>query len=291
MFRPFPFECRDFSLIENNGNLLMLYISTENEVGGQDVYRLASSRNGVDWKDEGVVMRPSDSGWDDKDLWAMGLTGSTNNFTLYYSAIGREEGRHGQAIGVAYSKDLKTWERSVHNPILKLEEDNPYYSAEIDRANQRQEERPILFRDPFPFVYQGKEYLLFSAKDKCFKDRNACIGLAVKTGHTWEFLPPLYSPGLYKVLECPALYFIKGKTLLLFCVDLERTIHYAISEIPWGDFSEPTGEALLPRSNYVGRIVELNGERHLYSNIESNGKWYLDAPKKFQFIDSRIVFP
>jgi beta-fructofuranosidase len=260
MFRPKNSDFRDFDIIQFEEKLWAVYIRS-GSIKDSNEFGLASSVDGYDWHEEGIVMKPSENVWDCKSLWAMHLAMDANGFVLYYSALGKGMRLH-QSIGVARSKNLKTWTRS-DQPILSLAPNNEFYNNTEQYIVRGQIHKlGILFRDPWSFEYEGRKYLIFAARDKSVNGiNNACIGLAeLYADGSVKYLPPIYSPKKYQELECPALYFIEGKWFLLFCEDIVIQIRYGVSDSPLGDFQEPENNILASIGNYVGRIVEWNGK-------------------------------
>ncbi len=257
MFKPKDSDCRDFDIIPFEGRLWLIYIRSGAAKDSNEFGLASSSADGYEWREEGIVMKPSENAWDCKSLWAMHLAADANGFALYYSALGKGMRLH-QSIGVAYSKDLKTWNR-FDKPILSLSADNEFYD---DRTEIGAQELGTLFRDPWSFEQEGKKYLIFAARDKSADGvNNACIGSAqIDENGLVAYLPPIYSPKKYQELECPALYFIEGKWFLLFCEDIAVQMRYAVSDSPFGGFEEPENNMLALPGNYVGRIVSWKGK-------------------------------
>jgi beta-fructofuranosidase len=283
MFKPKDNDFRDFDIIPFEGKLWAIHIQS-GPVKDSNEFGLASSHDGYEWQEEGIVMKPSENGWDCKSLWAMHLTTDTNGFVLYYSALGKGMRLH-QSIGVAHSKDLKTWDRS-DKPILSLSAYNEFYDNRTEIGTQ---ELGTLFRDPWSFEYGGKKYLIFAARDKSIDGiHNACIGLAeIREDGSVTYLPPIYSPKKYQELECPALYLIEGKWFLVFCEDIVVQMRYAVSDNPFNGFEEPDDNILASPGNYVGRIVKWN-EQHLF--FYHTPEHELADPKVIEMKNGKIVF-
>lgn len=289
MFKPSFGDFRDFDIVKYKNKLWVVFITSPKGVDDSNSFGLASSKDGIRWKEEGIIMKPSKKGFDSKSLWAMCLRKVSNKFVMYYSAIGAH-GRNKQSIGMAYSNNLKDWKRGINNPILRLEKNNEYYSDEIDERHHKYPiEKPILFRDPYFFRYKDDGYLIFAAKVKD-KDGiyNAGVGLAKKSNNGFKFLPPILSPGKYRIVECPALYKVSKKWLLLFCDDDNGVIRYAIGDNPFGSFKE--GEfPVLPKLNYVGRIVKWRKKYLFYSHGICREGAYMAAPKVLGIKNDKIT--
>lgn len=288
MFKPSFGDFRDFDFVKWKGKLWTIFL-TGPKGNDSNIFGLASSKDGINWKEEGIVMKPSKLGFDKKSLWAMCLTKQKDKFVMYYSALGKGS-RNQQSIGKAYSKDLKNWKRYKNNPILKLEKNNKFYSREIDKEHPRYpKEKPILFRDPFYFKHKNKEYIIFAAKVKNKKTPyNAGVGIAEKNRNQYKFLPPIFIPEKYKITECPALYKINKKWLLIFCDDDIDVIRYAISESPFGPFNEPRNSVISKR-DYVGRIIKWKGEYLFYSHSVSKKGKYMNLPKILELKGDKLI--
>lgn len=133
-----------------------------------------------------------------------------------------------QHIATAFSDDLMTWEKYLHNPIL---------SADLEHYDMGTEKDRLLivhaFRDPFVFEADNNMYMAFTARDLKRKNRmtnkdnpfnsvyNGCIGLAVLAPRDqglmteWTWLPPLLSPGEHVEMEVPQIVK-KGDNHYLF---------------------------------------------------------------------------
>lgn len=290
MFKPSFGDFRDFDLIKYKNKLWVIFITSSKGVDDSNNFGLASSKDGVQWKEEGIVMKPGKSGFDNRSLWAMCLTKEKNTFAMYYSAIGKG-GRNKQSIGKAYSKNLKDWKRDKNNPILKLEKNNKYYSDEIDKEHKDfPADKPILFRDPYTFRYKNKRYILFASKIKNKNNPyNAGVGLVEEKGNRYKFLPPIFVPGKYKIIECPALYKINKKYILFFCDDDVDVIRYAVSSNPFGLFKEPVESKLLSKSSYVGRFINWRGQKLFYSHKISKKGCYMEEPNILEIKENKVI--
>jgi hypothetical protein len=287
MFKPESSDCRDFDIIPFENKLWLIYIRS-GETKDSNEFGLASSLDGRAWQEEGIVMKPSKEAWDCRSLWAMHIAITSDGFVLYYSALGEGMRLH-QSIGRAYSKDLRYWQHES-SPILALNSNNEYYDNATKKVvHGDAHELSILFRDPWSFSYEGRNYITFAARDKRVTDEyNACIGLAeLHDDGSVTYLPPLYSPGTYQEIECPAIYFFEGSWFLLFCEDIIVQMRYAVAADPFTGFTEPENNILAPVKNYVGRIVKWQGEYLLFYNTPEKT---LADPKKVNLEKRSIEF-
>lgn len=269
------FNFNDFDLIVHEGFLYAVYVKKVPFKPGQGTaaeerepnrYGLARTGDGEQWEEVGDILLPRPSTWEES-LWAGSIVKRDGRFILYYTGVTMAGREKSCKIGRAFSTDLLHWERDPGNPILTLQPGNPHYADE-----------PLLqFRDPFPFEHGGRRYLLFAARDKRRpKGKRGCVGIVEETEHGYQWLPPLFSPGMYvDGLECPAIYGIEGRWYLLFGEDSAsghgHRFHYAVARRPFGPYREPEESILLPEGCYTSRIVEFRGKLLLYH-------WVRDFP-------------
>jgi predicted GH43/DUF377 family glycosyl hydrolase len=268
------FNFNDFDLIVKDGVLYAIYVKkipypkNNKDSKKPNRYGLAKTRDGFNWEEVGDILLPNPDGWD-QSLWAGSISKQSGKYVIYYTAVLKDKREISCKIGKAYSDDLINWKKDSSNPVLEFEV-NPYYSDEPEFS----------FRDPFHFSYQGKEYVIFCAKDKKSpKGKRGCVGIVEeKEPNSFIWLPPLFSPEkYYDGLECPALYNLKGRWYLFFGLDSKNArphnFRYAISNGgPFGPFKEPKENVLSSRGHYIGRIVKFRGKVLYYS-------WYRDYPK------------
>lgn len=264
-YNPPGFNFNDFDLLVDGNILYALYVKKvpyeESAVDSKkpNRYGLAKTTDGNTWEEVGDILLPVTGTWEES-LWAGSISKQEGEFVIYYTATTVAGRNDCCKIGKAYSDDLIHWGKDRTNPVFVLDSTNPYYSNEPKLA----------FRDPFFFEYQGKSYLLFCAKDKSKPaGKQGCIGIVEEISpNQFTWMSPLYSPGIYfDGLECPALYEINNRWYLLYGVDKENgetAFRYAIADKPFGPFTTPTDNQLLPESNYNCRIVRFQGKLLLY---------------------------
>ncbi|MBI4242919.1 MAG: family 43 glycosylhydrolase [Planctomycetes bacterium] len=118
-------------------------------------YSIIKSIDGTHWKEVSDAVLPIRDSWEET-IWASTLSHQRGKHVIYYTGATKMGGADGCSIGKAYSKDPVHWEKDKDNPVFRFNAKTSYYSSESRLA----------FRDPFYFVYRGKRYLLFCAKDK-----------------------------------------------------------------------------------------------------------------------------
>jgi len=263
-FQPKGFSFQDFDLLAEGDTLYVAYLKkiskkiSDPNAHFPNRFGLIKSTDGVTWENEGDILLPTPNSWEET-LWAGNLTKQDGQFVIYYTGT-TKTGRHNACQwGKAYSPDMVHWEKDKNNPLFSFEKDNPFYSDEPNLA----------FRDPFPFEYEGKRYILFCAKDKRQpQNQRGCVGFAQETPNGLVWKEPLFSPGTYKDgLENPALYELEGRWYLLYGVDVENgetAFHYAVAKTPLGPFDTFEDNQLLSSGNYNCRIVIFKGKQLLY---------------------------
>ncbi len=262
------FNFNDFDLIVKNNILYATYVKKIPHKKGDidskkpNRYGLAKSKDGIHWEEVGDIIMQDKNSWD-QSLWAGSVSKQNKKYVIYYTGVLEKEREPSCNIGKAYSKDLINWKKDSKNPVLIFDNKNPYYFWD----------EKLAFRDPFFFEHEGKKYILFCAKDKSKPEgKRGCVGIVEETSpNKFKWLPPIFSPEERSGgLECPALYFIKGRWYLLYGWGVR--MRYAFSKKPFEAFSKPKNNILLPKGNYIGRIIEFKGKL-LYYN------WFMDYPK------------
>src|SRR5690625_1263656 len=97
-------------------------------------YENGSAKIGIAWtEDEELlewhrlpdpILTPEEGAdWERGGLYKECLIEHEGRFYLYYNAKNKNKGRWIEQTGVAFSDDLKSWERYEHNPVLPVTED------------------------------------------------------------------------------------------------------------------------------------------------------------------------
>lgn len=264
-YHPPGFSFQDFDLLVD-GDVLYAsfikkvpYLASDNDSKKPNRYSLAKTTDGFNWQEIGDVISPVPKSWEES-IWAGSFRKQDGKYVLYYTGVEVAQRNDSCKIGKAYSDDLIIWKKDPQNPVLVFDPENSYYS----------DESKLAFRDPFPFEYDGKRYVIFCAKDKNQPARKqGCVGITEETSpNKFAWLPPLFSPGTYfDGLESPALYELEGKWYLLYGIDHENNesaFRYAIGDTPFGPFVASVDNQLLPPDCYNCRIVKFKGKTLLY---------------------------
>ena len=277
------YNFQDFDLLVENGVIYACYIKKipplveKKEPRGPNRYAIARSGDGVTWEEVGDAIIPAHNSWEET-IWAGSISKRNGKYVIYYTGTTTKGRNDFCKIGKAYSTDLINWKKDLKNPVFVFDSENPYYS----------DEPRLAFRDPFPFDYEGKHYVLFCAKDKSKSaKKQGCVGIVEETSSgQFKWLPPIFSPGIYfDGLECPALYKLGSHWYLLYGVDTEnneKAFRYAIADSPFGPFRTFSDNQLLSTNNYNCRIVNFDKILLLYH-------WFRDY--KDGVIRSRLAPP
>lgn len=255
------FNFNDFDLVVKNNTLYAVYVKKNpySKKGADSKkpnrWGLAKSNDGVAWEEVRDIICPVKNSWEES-LWAGSISKQGKRYVIYYTAVSSKDRESSCQVGKAHSSNLIKWKKDPSNPILTFNKNDPHYSAEPKLA----------FRDPFWFRHKGKKYLLMCAKDKTKpKDKKGCVGLFEEDKkNKFKSLLPIFSPGKYYALECPALYHLKGMWYLLYGDDKGQVFRYAIAQKPFGPYKEPKNNLLHPKFQYVSRIIKFKGKHLMY---------------------------
>lgn len=284
------FSFQDFDLMVEDNILYASYVkkvpypASDSDARQPNRYALAKSHDGISWQEVADIIMPVPNSWEES-IWAGSISKQNNKYIIYYTGVKADIRNDSCKIGKAYSTDLINWEKDQDNPVLIFGPDSTHYS----------DEPKLAFRDPFPFVYQDKRYILFCAKDKNQPaGKQGCIGIIEEImPNQFKWLPPIFSPGIYfDGLECPALYELEGKWYLLYGIDRkndEKAFRYAIGTSPFGPFKTFNDNQLLSSNNYNCRITNFKGKKLLYHWFRDtwNGmtRERLAPPKEVHILD------
>ncbi|MCC5808156.1 MAG: hypothetical protein JJU00_17650 [Opitutales bacterium] len=166
----------------------------------------ATSENLVDWTDHGDLFH-SDAADPRRSCLS---TGSVARFGGRYvmGFLGNHNSENPRVIYAA-SEDLMAW-REIPGAECDLR------GSRYGRRGSQSFKNPR-WRDPFLFVEDGWLHQLMTASDDALpQDTDGVVGhMRTRDLETWEFLPPLRLPPLGTDLECPKLYRIGGRRVLL----------------------------------------------------------------------------
>lgn len=179
--------------------------------------RTAFSRDLRTWQDTGFALQSGPPGsWDDGPIWTGCTLCEKGTTYLFYTGRNQRDGQT-QRIGLATSKDGRSWERPDH-PLL--EADGRWYETNEESPVYRAWRDPYVVRDPD----SGKYCMFFTAKTKDGDPTyRGCIGLATadQLEGPYQVQPPVLAPGHYAQMECPQVIERDGKWYLFFSSDVK----------------------------------------------------------------------
>jgi beta-fructofuranosidase len=166
----------------------------------------ASSDDLVTWKDHGVLF---DSVPEDP-LRSCLSTGSVTRFDgRYVMGFLTNHNQQNPRVIYAVSDDLYVW-RELSGIFCDL------FASGYGRRGSLHFKNPR-WRDPYLFVHDGWLHQLMTAADERLpEEADGVIGhMRTRDLRDWEYLPPLKLPLIGTDLECPKLYPINGRWVLL----------------------------------------------------------------------------
>jgi len=257
----------------------------------------AVSTDLIDWTELAPALGPNVAGSvDDLAPWTGCLYEHDGRYHLYYT-IRSSSPRPGrvQAIGLAVSSDLVSWERYDANPVITP--DPRWYHTEADG-------------EPDQVVVDARDLIIQPNRAGSgwfgfYAARTRASGLAesaaIATVYTedlvhWTHLAPAFAPGTYACIEVPDVFPANGRWYMTclarnrygnrapfsdpYCTD--GTI-YAVADEITGPYAELTGDNVLiggdTTSGYSCRSVERDGIRYvLYTEPTQTGDDSLSPP-------------
>lgn len=251
------------------------YVYTLNGVD-QDSIGVAVSADLMHYESRGVAI-PSVAG-----TWESGLFGGDvfawkGKHYMLYSAPGPG---YVNAIGLAKSQDLLNWKKHPGNPVMHHPDARWYEGATQDGMRGGISCRDVaVIEDAFTDEWAYACFTASTGRGDYY--RRGCIGLArSKNLIDWEYLPPLFAPGLYTAMEVPRVCKIGSKWFLTWLhapwygirtdedygqrayTGGETMIHYAVADKPLGPYRLPEDPTLFRgnASPYVIDLVHDGGE-------------------------------
>jgi len=156
------------------------------------------------WKELPMALRCGREGEPDASgCWTGSVIESGGVFHIFYTGW-NPKSRFPQTICHAVSRDLVSWEKDPHNPIL--EPDTGLYEGDD-------------WRDPFVFwnAEEKRWWMTITARERGSFVRRGCVALAVSGDLiSWEVKPPIWSPHAFHAPECTDLFMRGGKHYLIF---------------------------------------------------------------------------
>jgi Beta-fructosidases (levanase/invertase) len=185
-FRPIGGYIADFTIISDGSRFHLFYIERRQEGNpawpGHEIYFGHSSTDDFScWKTHDPVMLIRPGTWEGNHVFAPYILRHNRQYVMFYTGL---NGGNAQSLGMAFSKDLFTWERYHGNPIIQ-----PAFSEWACW------ERHVVSscRDPHIYVEDGLAYLYYTA---IRKTGESCIALATsKDWENWTDVGPVFYLG------------------------------------------------------------------------------------------------
>ena len=215
------------------------------------------------------ALSPGPAGaWDDRATWTGNVVQHDGHWYMFYSGISHAHGGLVQAIGMAHSDDLMTWQRATRDPLLTADA-RWYEKLDLDVWIEETCRDPWVFPDPSGDGF----WMYYTARANHGEpDGRGVVGQAWSPDlWTWEARPPLTEPGDFGHLEVPQLAEIGGRHYLLFSVydwahsavrqkraEAVCGTHYLLGESALGPFRMLSDGFLIGSPEgpfYAGRVV------------------------------------
>ena len=211
--------------------------------------------------------------WFNSSIWTGDVIKINSGFLMFFTSRDKNDNDGmTQNIGAAYSEKIEgPW-----NPIpgFRLQPSPLFYQTKTNPDDVSIH----AWRDPYLFMHNNNLHMLVTAKsNKGELKRNGCLALLRSINNSplsWEFLPPVYSPGYYSEMEVSQIYLNATNDFQLVYSsppkwDFAPTtgnsggLHSTKSTNPLDGYDNNKPEVLLPFSSnlYACRIIpELDGE-------------------------------
>lgn len=283
------FEVGDVDVLWHDGLFHLFHLVLPNH----DYIAHAVSEDGLTWRRVNNALFISDPGaFDDDMLWTMHVSPDPHGdgWRMFYTGLCLAEHGRIQRVGIARSHDLYRWEK-VSSEHLPIEAPNSVYEHSADEGREW-----VSFRDPFFIEYDGKGYLLVTARvDSGPAIRRGAVALGEEVrSDSFEFREPLFHPGRYDDVEVPSVFELNGRYYLLGSIREDRKVHYWYSDDFFGPYRNYSDNVLMPQGNYAARVCQdMNDDRKLvWSFFFRNGELLEDhllpPPKEIVVEDGHL---
>ncbi len=206
----------------------------------------AVSKDFLNWEELAIALYPDEEYENDGGCFSGSAIVKDDRLYLFYTSVSKE---FGQAQSVAYSDDGIHFTKYEGNPVI------PHYpekSATYD------------FRDPKVFAYEDEYRMVIGTK---FDGHGRIVIYKSADLLKWEYVGILYDEPTYlNAIECPDLFMVDGKWILLFSRIGFDNCQAAFIE---GEFD---GSRFIPGKEYP---------------VEFGPKFY--APQTFETISGRRI--
>ena len=217
----------------------------------------------INWEIKEPVVPCPEDGWDSYQIWAPHIILENGTYYMFYSGVNKAEA---QAIGIAVSKDLYSWEKlTVDAPAIVPGEwgnwkDNGKYSC--------RDACVIKGYDGFFYCYYcamaNAEFLSINHDGNPVKSKY-CVGVSKSENLTdWEDAGFIELPGNDRTPPESPFMVLKDNKYYLFYTDYADGTCYAVSDNPLTGFIHPKNRQIIP-------LVSAS------EVLEKDGRWYISV--------------
>lgn len=258
------------------------------KMGDNSPYGVSTSPDLLDFERQQDIFNPKGE-WFNRCAYAGDVMWWKDKYYMIFSGChhGEEPGDSIDVMGIATSDDLLHWEEYAGNPVLTDPDERWYEGKTVARGT-----RMVNLRDPH-FIRDLCDdtwvYLCFAGGTNDPDNyRSGCIGLCRSQDMIhWEFLPPLFAPKQYTLMEVPRVFKVGGKYMLTWETapwygtrfdtdianraqdDWEVMLHYAVADKPEGPYTMPEDPTVFRGyyCPYVIHPVTINGQVEMISTM------------------------
>lgn len=208
----------DSWILKDGENYHLFHLDAPGNVKPEQIHDMARVRHAVskdliNWKDKGSLFENAPNGsWDDGATWTGNVYKAENGgYLFFYTGRNQRDGQM-QRIGLARSKDGKSWDRP---DVPLLEPDGRWYETTEPSPIYKAWRDPCVVKDE----KTGKHIMYFTAKTKGGDEKyKGCIGIAEadEIDGEYDVKPPVLAPGLYAQIEVPQIVQKNGKVYMFF---------------------------------------------------------------------------
>lgn len=187
-----------FSFFNGEWHLFYQYYPMGPVHGLKSWYHL-SSKNLVDWKDNGIGLE-ADNEFDSHGVYSGTAFSIQEELFLFYTGNVRDKEWRRTSYQLGAVMDKKNRITKLRKPLILPNEDYTDH-----------------FRDPQVFFHQDKYYLIIGAQDKALQGK--VVTYQSVDLLDWEFIGELNfsEKDMGFMIECPNLLFIEDQILFIFC--------------------------------------------------------------------------
>lgn len=180
----------------------------------------AMSGDLVHWRDLPIALAPTPKSYDEDGIFSGCAVDDNGVPTIVYTGVRGTEGRVCLAMGDATDANLVTWRKWPGNPVIPHPPAGLDFVAYRDPSVWREDDGTWYMVHGAGIVGVGGAALLYRSPDL----------------RSWEYLGPLFAGDMMRqsalwtgsMWECPQLFRLGGKHVLLVSVWHEEMLHHAV---------------------------------------------------------------